>query len=671
VQSVQIIADDDLLTALCGVTVAPNASSGVRYKIDRVLGAGSFALAFFAFRSAPEGEAPVVLKVVRPRMMREAGETALLTVQKETAALRRLNERVPPTPFVVRLVDSDVLRIDQNGTRVQLPWIALEYVHGGAEGTTLDERVDFSVDQTGYAFDADRAALALTCLASGLEAIHEVGVVHRDLTPWNVLCSGFGADELFKIADFGIARPPRSSVQATFIGSPGGTPGYAAPEQIKTSGPGIGPASDIFSLAGVVFRMLTGEDYFQANSTLDGVLLAQEDKRRSVTECRALYPDLREREPACAAIDRLLAHATAFDPRHRPQTAWEFAASVLRALRPEPTRHRPPRRRLESISDTSDVSSFSWGWHVRSNPGSDRVIRSVAWDGDGRCLAATSSGLAFWNGTSWADAPLDGLPIPKGIRFVRRVGPGQWLVGGDQATIAHYSRDGVSHVLRAEDESVSFTEASGEIGDLAVLVGARPDESPLLFSLAAHRWLKPAALLRAQNVTSLSRVSDDGWLLCGRSRAGNGFAAIYSPLMFDVRRLPSSDVAEYTSSTAQQDLGLGVVVGSKGRVLTIQGGEARESVVPGEPDLSSVVLDIGGRLWAASLGALWLFSEPVRAWTCVWREPRWASPFVSLFADVGWVIGLTEDGAVVEGRWEPKNRARATSRPRLRRVVTK
>ncbi len=576
--------EDDLLAVLQGAVVPSGDEPGVTYKLEVVLGAGSFAVAFLAMRIAPDGQSPVVMKIVRPRMMRDQGETAMLAFEKETVALGRLKERVPPTPFVVRLIDSHVIRVMFAGVPTDLPWLALEYVHGGAEGTTLDERVDFSVEQTGYAFDPERAALALTCLAGGLEAIHEVDVVHRDVTPWNVLCCGFGSDELFKIADFGIARPQGSST-GTFVGSPGGTPGYAAPEQVRSGKNPVGPATDVFSLASVVFRMLTGEEYFEVGSTLDGVLAAQEAARRGIRECRSLCPELAERPHACAAIDASLAHATAYDPAHRPQSVWEFAASVLRALRPDPVRHRPPRRRLESITDASVVARFAWTWHVRHN-GGDRVVRSVAWEGDGRCLAATGRGLAFWDGMRWVDAPSRGLPNAGGIRFVQRVEAGLWLVGGDEATIAHYSRDGVSSVLRAADPSVTFLHASGEIGDLAVLVGARPEESPVLYTLAAHRWLKPAALSKAASVSALARVTDDRWLIAGRSLKGDGFAAVYAPLMFEVRRIKTDAVKAFHDCAAQPDLGLGVAAGAAGRVLRVTKSGVRESVVPREHDLS-------------------------------------------------------------------------------------
>jgi serine/threonine protein kinase len=643
--------DDDLLLALEGVSVHASIQPEVAYRLERVIGAGSYSVAFYAIRSALDGEEPVVIKLIRPSLMRQFGDWARLAVEKETVALGRLNERVPATPFVVRLLASDAIDVEQGGLEIKLPWLALEYVHGGAEGTTLEERIDFSVEQTGYAFEPDRAALALTCLASGLEAIHEVGVVHRDLSPQNVLCCGFGSDEMFKIADFGIARDPDAS--STFIGVPGGTPGYTAPEQVRHGERAIGPESDVFSLSAVAYKLLTGEELFRAKNAVDGALLAVEPERRSIRESKALYPDLLERPGACDTIDRIIKRGTAADPRQRPPTGWELADGLLRALRSTTRRSRPSRRRLESITEHSVVMRFGWGWHVRQSPGQNRGIRSVAWDTDGRCLAATTRGLLFWNGTSWVETSVEGLPYTHGIRFVERVGPGAWIIGGDGATIAHYSSDGVSGLLRAEDATVSFIRASGDLEDLAVLVGERPQEPPLVFGLAARRWMKPASLSRARVVSGVAQLEDDRWLLCGTSTKGAGFVVSYSPLMFDVQRIASDETAAFTACAAHPDLGMGVVVGRGGRALKVQGMEARELAVPGAPDLDAVAIDIAGRVWATSAGRIFLHeAEATLPWKCVWRNDEWKAPFVGLFADVGRIVATTKDGAVIEGRWQ-------------------
>src|SRR5690606_10770699 len=127
-------------------------------------------------------------------------------------------------------------------------------------GTTLLQRLKHSLQQVGHAFDVRRPALALDCVAQGLAAVHEVGVIHRDITPSNVLCTGSGPDELFKIADFGVARP--DGVGGAIDGQDLGTPGFAAPETAVGDDGNVGPWTDVFSLGATLYFVLTGELLF-------------------------------------------------------------------------------------------------------------------------------------------------------------------------------------------------------------------------------------------------------------------------------------------------------------------------------------------------------------------------------------------------------------------------
>ncbi len=645
---IEIQQDDANLAGLEGATIPSLAFAGVHYEVERSLGAGTFSVAFYSVRRAPDGASPAVLKFLRPHMLRRDGSMASLVVEKERTALQLLADRVPPTPFVVQMMDADSVPIGYGGRVLRLPWLALEYVHGGTEGTTLEERIDFSMERTHYAFEPARAAQALRCLASGLEAVHEVGVVHRDLSTWNVLCCGFGSNEIAKISDFGIARP--QGHRGTFIGSPGGTAGFAPPEQVLGEKEKVGPASDVFALASIVYRMLTGDHYFPASSTLDGVLLAQRPERRPLIDGARLTPELRARGDACRIIDAALARATAYDPAQRPTNSWEVAQPILDVLEGAPMSSRVSQR-AKSVSTRPPPRQESWVWRARHSPGDDRVVRSVSWDSDGTCLAATAEGLAFWDGTSWRNAPTSALPNPGGIRFVHRVGAGTWLVGGDHATIARYSPEGVTDVVQGADPRVTFVEASGDLNKLAVLVGRRDGEPPLLFPRHAHRWLEPAVLSRARAITSLSRFDIDRWLICGRAQSGSGFAIIYGPLGPHVKRIERGSTRAYVACDARLELRAGIVVGASGRTLRVDGDRTQEWVVPGEPDLSAAAIEPGGLAYGASTGHIWSH-PPEQPWRCVWRDADWTTPFVSLFADTGLVIGMTADGGVIEGRWE-------------------
>jgi serine/threonine protein kinase len=647
----ELAIDDDLLTGLEGVRLEVGTERGSRaarvsYDLARVLGAGTFSVAFYALRVSDAGELPAVVKVARPHMMRKDRRMMALVVEKERTALQRLNARVPPCPFVVRLFESSSVAVRHEGARLELPWLALEYVHGGVEGTTLEERVDYSLERTGAAFDARRAALAVRCLASGLEAIHSVGVVHRDLTPWNVLCCGFGHTEVFKISDFGIARPMGTT--GTFMGSPGGTAGYAPPEQVVGDKERIGPASDVFALAGIVFRLLTGESYFPASTTVQGVLLAERPERRALTSTVGLAADLKDAPEACARIDAVLAAATRPHPEQRTRDAWEFARPILEALE-DVARSKRPSQRLRY--ERAPSIAGGWIWRVRHRPGDARAVRSVAWEGDGSALVATSQGLEFWSGVSW-QSPQELAPLPlDNPRFVRRMRAGYWLVGGDGATLAMLTAGGVAKVIRGADSTLSFVHASGDVEELAVIVGTQRDAAPVLYTLQERRWLEPVTLSRALNVTGLARLDPDRWIVCGRSRDGTGYAATFSPLRPELRRFPTERIRSYDACSSMRELALGLVVGAHGNTLRIEGANVHVSVVPGEPDLGAAAVDATGRAYAASPSTLW-YQEADHSWSPVWHDPAFVSPFVSLFADAGLVIGMTADGGVVEGRWE-------------------
>src|SRR5258706_6207343 len=217
-----MISAGDVGDPFIGLTISSALQPEVKLRIERRLGEGGTATAYFATRFGPDGTSPAVVKVILPSVIAQAGDTARMIVQKEAVALGRLNERVPQSPFVVRLLDIGELEYKRHGADLSLPWLAIEYVHGGAEGATLDERVKRVVRETGTAFSAERALRVLRHMVEGLREIHEVGVIHRDINPTNVLCCGSAVSEIFKISDFGIARP--IGMQGTFGPAAVGTP---------------------------------------------------------------------------------------------------------------------------------------------------------------------------------------------------------------------------------------------------------------------------------------------------------------------------------------------------------------------------------------------------------------------------------------------------------------
>ncbi|MDY7103119.1 MAG: serine/threonine-protein kinase [Actinomycetota bacterium] len=167
--------------------------------------------------------------------------------------------------------------------------------------------------RTGVAPD-EAIAIALAMCAALAEA-HAVDCIHRDVKPENIL---FTAAGLPKLTDFGVAKiMGRSQPGLTQAGDAIGTPAYMAPEQ--ATGKGIGPATDIYALATVLFELLSGDLPFPGADTAAAELFQ------------------RVHEPpveltSIAAVDDRLAGAVmgalATDPADRPATATEFGVQL-------------------------------------------------------------------------------------------------------------------------------------------------------------------------------------------------------------------------------------------------------------------------------------------------------------------------------------------------------
>ncbi len=631
-------------SSLSGNAFASDVQPGVRYVLERHVGEGGMGRAYLARRESPDGAVPVVVKVVDPSFG-DGTVSAELVAQKEAVALGRLNERVPPCPFVVRFIDTGRAHI---GGRLA-PWIALEYVHGGVEGTTLEDRVLYSIHQTEYAFDPIRATHAIRCLAAGLSAIHGVGVIHRDLTPGNVLCCGFGETEIFKISDFGLARPV--GLGRTFAGLGIGTVGYAAPEQSVQGESQVGPFTDIFALACVIFYVLTGEHLFDGTSPVEVYGAIKEKARRSVLATAGLYPDLRARPDAVRALDAALARATAFDPEQRPESAEELAAAVLPWLGENVSVPRSSRRLIQTmlgVPPPSDLSS--WSWIIRHRPRDDLMIQSAAWDTDGHCFAFTPRGPVFWNGQALIGAAATLQELPRGMVFARRAEAGGWLVGGAGGTLALFGSEGVRDVAQAPFQGVEFVDGCGRLDDLVTAVARRSGGGLSLFAMCGRRWLRPLPLEGVQFVTSIARFDDSRFLVVGRLARGVAFAALYTPTLWELEPLPLPEIRSLMCASGNAERELGLFVGSEGLAVRLDRSGTLASRVPGGPDSSASALDVRGREWASSLGTLWTRGPALgEAWRAAWAEPAWGAPFLSLMADSGWIVGLTVDGGIVEG----------------------
>jgi serine/threonine-protein kinase len=208
-----------------------------RYRLREQLGRGGMGVVWRA-RDERLGR-EVALKVLHPWVAEDPELRERF--EREAAALARLEH-----PNVVRLYD--VLEHDRQTVLV------MELVEGDALDTII----------RGRTLGWDEARRYCAPVAAALAHAHARGVVHRDLTPANVLVER-GSGRVV-VTDFGLARLARSSRTAPISGVLAGTPEYWAPEQ--AAGAATGPATDLYALGCVLFRLLSGRMPFQGEDRL-------------------------------------------------------------------------------------------------------------------------------------------------------------------------------------------------------------------------------------------------------------------------------------------------------------------------------------------------------------------------------------------------------------------
>ncbi len=302
-----------------------------------------------------------------------------------TVVVKRMLGRVAATPGARRRFEREarlaalvhhpkVVEVLDVGEHDGQPFLVLEYVRGLDLGRLLRR-----LRRLGRTLDDDLVPLVARDLLEGLTAVHEargergepLGIVHRDISPSNVLVSVYGE---VKLADFGLAR--EGVVGGRRMGDRTGKLGYLAPEQV--AGEAVGQAADIFAAGVVIAELIMGRPLFTGGSEL-AVLLAVRDVRignfldvasrmppgfpEAVLRALARRPERRH-----ASARQFLERVAPLVPRDEEPLRARLGALVREALRSAAPSEAPMPSSTASVTDPLAGTSEGRGEAAASRP---------------------------------------------------------------------------------------------------------------------------------------------------------------------------------------------------------------------------------------------------------------------------------------------------------------
>ncbi|MEU1806554.1 protein kinase [Streptomyces sp. NPDC019937] len=276
--------------------------AGGRYQLRDLLGEGGMASVHLAYDSVLDRQ--VAIKTLHTELGRE--QSFRERFRREAQAVAKLTHT-----NIVSVFDTGEDSVD--GTL--MPYIVMEYV----EGHPLRSVLDADVRQHG-AMPTEKALKITGDVLAALEISHEMGLVHRDIKPGNVMMT---KRNVVKVMDFGIARAMQSGVTSmTQTGMVVGTPQYLSPEQAL--GRGVDARSDLYSVGIMLFELLTGRLPFDADSPLAIAYAHVQEEPVAPSSINQSIPP---------AVDALVARALKKNPNERFPTAEAMRDECARVSR--------------------------------------------------------------------------------------------------------------------------------------------------------------------------------------------------------------------------------------------------------------------------------------------------------------------------------------------------
>jgi serine/threonine-protein kinase len=277
-------SDDEPFRDLTGVTLGD-------FEVKRLLGRGGMGQVYLATQISLNR--PVALKALHSRFLSKPAY--LSRFEAEATAVAKLNH-------------PNIVHVYTLGAIDQVRFIAMEYV----EGTNLRDYLERK-----GAIDLPLGLSIMRQAAQGIGAAGELGLVHRDIKPDNLLLTRKGR---VKVADFGLCRDLESDrFHVTQPGITMGTPLYMSPEQAQ--GRHLDHRSDLYSMGVTFYHMLVGEPPFRADSA---VALALKHVSEAPLGLRIRRPEIPPE------LERLVLRLMAKSPSDRYQSAAEMLADLAK-----------------------------------------------------------------------------------------------------------------------------------------------------------------------------------------------------------------------------------------------------------------------------------------------------------------------------------------------------
>jgi eukaryotic-like serine/threonine-protein kinase len=281
-----------------------------RYLVGEVLGAGG------------------LCTVYRGEDLRRQRDVAIKVLPREKAEVKEFAARFQREVTTAKRVDHpNIAAISDSG---ELPEGGLFLVMELLQGTLLSN----ALHDAGR-LPLPRAMVIARQMLVGLGRAHELGVVHRDVKPHNVMLIDVNGLETVKLFDFGIAANERAAMKLTAPGTAFGTPEYIAPEQAM--GQKVDARADLYGVGVVLFEMICGRLPFVCKDDIAYL-------RAHIKELPPKPSSVARDAGISSAVDELVLRSLDKDPEKRFATAKEMIAAIDKAAGHKPLRVGESRR---------------------------------------------------------------------------------------------------------------------------------------------------------------------------------------------------------------------------------------------------------------------------------------------------------------------------------------